>query len=132
MSEANGTAAGTASGRKLVTVNGKEYGTADAGDLNFVNFKKLAEAGTTGIVAEGIYVGTSANQFDPEKPNFKLQTADGGVTIVNAAGSLSSQMSKIPTGTYVAIDYQGMEKMEKGKYKGKSVHKIIVLREAAE
>lgn len=116
--------------RRLVTVNGKELNNeASDGELTFINFKKLAEAGTTGTVATGIYEGSILNQY--EKLDYKLRQANGDLVIVNAAGSLASQMAKIPTGTYVEVVYEGQSTMESGKFKGKAVHKIIVLREAA-
>lgn len=121
---------GATTGRKMTTVNGKSAeGNGELGELNFVRFSELAKNGVTGLVASGIYEGSLPNRFDAEKLDFKIRSANGDLTIVNAAGSLQSQMAKVPTGTYVEIEYFGKVTMEEGKFKGKQTHKIIVLRE---
>ena len=114
-------------GRVFKTVNGKSLdGGAQKGNITFIRPKELADAGTLGVVAEGVYVGTVPNNFDATKLDFKVQRDDGSLIILNSAGSLASQLGKIATGSYVRITYAGMTPMTKGKMAGKLAHSFIV------
>jgi len=115
-------------GRTFKTVNGKTLGDAPAskGGITFVRPKELAENGTTGVVAEGIFEGTVPNNFDETKSDFKVRKDNGDLIILNSAGSLASQLAKVAPGSYVRITYAGMKPMLKGKMKGKSAHSFIV------
>lgn len=125
---ANNEAAGSES-RTFKTVNGKVLGEREPGakgSITFVRPKELAAAGTTGVVAEGIYEGTLPNNFDETKSDFKVRRDNGDLIILNGAGSLTAQLAKVAPGSYVRITYAGMQAMTKGKMKGKSAHKFIV------
>ncbi len=111
--------------RTFKTVNGKEFNSQATGNLKFVRAKDLAAAGTTGVVAEGIYAQAIANDFGGT--DYKIQNEDGTATIVNGFGSLNKQMEKVQPGSYVQIQYLGMENGTTGKYKGKAMHKAVVL-----
>lgn len=127
MSESN-TAAGTeTAARKMVSVNGKSLdGNKQEGNLNFVRPGKLTDADTDKILAAGIYEGTTPNNFDAEKPDFKVRAENGDLTILNNCASLAKQFAKVQTGSYVEVTYLGKPVMTTGKYKGKSAHSFIV------
>lgn len=114
--------------RTYKTVNGKEA-SADLpkGDLSFVRASQLAKDGITGIVAQGIYEGTVPNRFDAAKPDFKVRGDAGNLIILNNAGSLASQLARVALGSYVQINYKGMQAMTTGKMAGKKAHSFIVL-----
>lgn len=117
----------TASGRKMVSVNGKDLGgTKPEGNLKFVRPSKLTEADVDTIVAAGIYEGTTENNFNKEKMDYKVRAENGDLTILNTCASLAKQLGKINTGSYVEITYLGKEAMQSGKFKGKQAHKFIV------
>jgi hypothetical protein len=111
-------------GKTFKTVNGKTVG--DGGTIRFVRPKLLAEEGTTGIVAQGVYQGTVANNFDDAKEDYKVLDDNGNTIILNSAGSLASQLKRVKVGSYVRISYLGMKPMTKGKMKGKDAHSFIV------
>lgn len=116
-------AADTNTGRTFKAVN---QAAAGAGSIRFVRPKALADDGTTGVVAEGIYEGTVPNTFEPTRNDFKVREEGGDLVILNATGSLSQQMGKVAQGSYVRISYSGMKKLTQGKLKGKSVHNFLV------
>lgn len=95
-------------------------------NITFVSASKLSEAGTTGVVAEGIYVGPKTNPNFPEKTDFELETEDGATLIVNGAGNLGSQMKSVSPGDLIQISYLGKNEMKKGKYKGKLAHNFEI------
>lgn len=99
---------------------------ANSAGLRFIRPKQLADDGILGVVAQGIYIGTTPNTFEPSRMDYKLTEDDGGTVILNANGSLTKQMSKVAEGSYVRISYSGMKKIESGKLKGKSVHNFTV------
>lgn len=118
-----GKAAKANSGTKFV----KPDGASEGQQLTFIKPAELSKAGKTGIIAEGLYVGTMPNQFDENKPSYKIEQEDGSVIVLNSGGNLKSRMSSIETGTLVQISYNGMSKMTKGKFAGKDVHQFDVL-----
>lgn len=119
--------AATNTGRKFVSVNGKDLGGEEtAGELTFVRASKLAAEGITGVVAEGIYEGGVPSRFDETKMDFKIRKDNGDLIIVNNTGSLAAQMAKVETGSYVQITYLGQEAATQGKYKGKLMHRYVV------
>lgn len=112
----------TQSNRTFTKVN-----SGSGGNLKFIRPKQLADDGIRGVVAEGIYEGTQPNTFEPTRNDFKVVSEDGALTtILNANGSLNSQMAKVEAGSYVRISYNGMKKVTKGKLKGKEVHDFTV------
>jgi hypothetical protein len=118
-------AAGT---RTFKSVNGKSLENDDskAGGITFIRPKELADAGTTGVVAEGIFEGTLPNSFDDAKSDYKVRTESGNLIVLNSTGSLASQMAKVAVGSYVQIQYLGMKPITAGKMKGKMSHSYIV------
>jgi hypothetical protein len=112
--------------RTFKTLNGKTVGEGQKGNLRFVRPSKLAEAGTTGVVAQGIYEGAIPNQFDEGKNDFKVREDNGDLAILNSTGSLASQMARVEVGSYVRISYLGKQTMSKGKMAGKQAHSFIV------
>lgn len=134
MSDENtqGTTAGTT--RTMVSANGKPLTQGERPELKFINFKKLNDAGTTGVVAEGIYEGSRVVEGGPYGPKteYSIRAEDGTLQIVSEAGSLKRQMSKIKTGKFVQVSYFGKETMEDGPRKGQLSHKVIVGLDASE
>jgi hypothetical protein len=132
MNDNNDTAAGTTqavSARTFVSTNGKPL-NADKprGELKFINFKKLNDAGTTGVVAEGIYESSKVVEgglYGP-KTEYAIRADDGTLQIVTEAGGLKGQMAKVDTGSYIQITYLGKQAMESGPRKGQLAHKVIV------
>lgn len=120
--------AAAATGRTFKSVNGKSLENDDskAGGITFIRPKELADAGTTGVVAEGIYEGTLPNNFDENKSDYKVRQDDGTLVILNSCGSLATQLAKVSEGSYVQITYLGMKPLTQGKMKGKSAHSFIV------
>jgi hypothetical protein len=120
-------ATATESGRKMVSVNGKELGAPkQEGNLSFIRPGKLTEADENKVVAKGIYEGTVPNNFDDTKSDFKVRSENGDLTILNNCASLAKQLTKVQAGSYVEITYLGKKVMTEGKYKGKSSHSFVV------
>lgn len=137
MSQENNTAAGTntgtSGGRQMVSVNGKPMGLpSENGTLNFVRPSKLGTEAVNTIVAAGIYEGTVPNNFDEEKPDYKVRAANGDLTIINTCASLAKQFEKVRPGSYVELTYLGKKKIEDGKYKGKESHSFVVAIDASD
>lgn len=101
-------------------------GNKDGKPLTIVRPSKLAKEGITGIVAEGIYMGTQQNPFDADQLDFRIE-GDETDYVINSAGSLTSQLGKVETGSYVQIQYMGKQKAKSGKAEGKMVHNFQVL-----
>ena len=108
------------------------------GELRFVNAKKLADAGTTGVVAEGTYEGRQDEQtkFGP-KSNVKVRAANGDLLIVNDTGNLDYRMSQavaqgLSIGDAIQISYLGKTPMKRGPYAGTMSHSFDVAIESAD
>lgn len=101
-------------------------GSGDGGNITYIRAKELAETGKTGVVAEGIYEGTQPNNFDDTKNDYKVRLEDGTLAILNRTGSLDNQLRQVAAGTYVRINYNGMETIKSGRMQGKSAHSFIV------
>jgi hypothetical protein len=115
--------------RKFKSVNGKDLsndGAEQQGELRFVRPSKLTEADRNTVVAEGIFEKTVPNKFDDKKLDYCIRGVNGDLTILNSAGSLASQMSKIELGSYVQITYAGKNVIKNGKMSGKEAHSFIV------
>lgn len=95
--------------------------------LRFIKAKQLADDGISGVILEGEFVGTIKNTFDESKNDFKFKLDDGNTVIINSTGSLTQEMKLIKPSDYVQVSYLGMDKLTKGKMKGKSYHKFQVL-----
>ena len=106
---------------------------ASSGDSTtiFVRASKLTEPG---VVAEGIFAGTLPNKFEEDKQDYKIEALEPDENgnkltyIVNAAGNLAYRMKSINIGDLIQIQYNGKQKSEKGRSKGKEVHNFDVLR----
>jgi hypothetical protein len=98
--------------------------------INYIRPKALAEAGTTGVILEGEYLGTVMN---PKSQNndFKFKTADG-ISVINRAGSLAIRMEQIQPGTLCQVVYNGQAEITKGTHKGVLAHQFNVLVEDGE
>jgi len=94
-------------------------------DVEFINAKKLFEAGTLGVILEGTYVGPVKNQFGTE--DFKFLNGEGKTVIINQTGSLTHQLKNIAPDTLCQISYEGKELVENGKNAGRDVHNFKVL-----
>ena len=123
MSNSNTTSADGS--RKLTAVLSNN---TDLKPLKIVRPSALAKDGITGVVAEGIYMGTTPNRFEPLNNDFRIN-GDVEDFILNTSGSLASQLSKVDVGTYVQIQYAGKRKAKSGAAEGKMVHNFIVLKE---
>ena len=120
--------AALATARTFKSVNGKDL-TAKLegqGNLRFIRPKELADAGTTGVVAEGIYEGSQPNSFDTTKSDYKIRLDNGDLVIINSSGSLAAQMAKVAVGAFVQVTYLGMKVLTQGKMKGKNSHSFVV------
>lgn len=122
----------TAAKPKFVPVDsGKSTGT-----VKYVKAKELAESGFKGVVAEGIFVGTTENQFNADKPNIKIESLEANedgtpnITIINAAGNLNYRMKSVNVGDVIQVSYLGQEKMKSDNkaINGKLSHQFEVLR----
>lgn len=119
------------------------------GSVVFVKPADLARAGFTGVVAEGLFVGTLPNSFNEEVNDFKIEAdvdfsikgidkdgqeysrkiSSGDVLILNGAGNLGYLMQSVGPGELVQISYLGKQEIEKGKMKGKLAHNFEVMTE---
>lgn len=95
--------------------------------LTFIKPAELNKLGKTGIIVEGLFVGTMPNQYDENKPSYKIEQEDGSIIVLNSGGNLKARMTGIETGTLVQVSYNGMAKLTKGKFAGKDVHQFEVL-----
>lgn len=111
---------GTETARKMKSVSGLE-----GAGIEFIRPSKLEGPGT--IINEALYIGSSANNFDEEKLDYKFETEDGKTLVVNGAGNLPYQMAKVPVNSVVTIEYKGKQEIKKGKLKGKLSHNFNVL-----
>ena len=99
----------------------------EGANIEFVRPSKLAEAGRTGLIVEGLYVGSVPNSFDEQKNDYKFETESGKMIVINGAGNLPYQMEKIAVNTLVQVSYLGKSKIKKGKMAGKEAHNFDVL-----
>ncbi|MEZ0209240.1 MAG: hypothetical protein ACAH17_03645 [Candidatus Paceibacterota bacterium] len=113
-------AATESTGRKMKSVNGLE-----GAGITFVRPSKLEGAQT--LVTEALYLGSTPNNFDEDKADYKFENADGTITVINGAGNLGYQMGKVPVNSIVTVDYKGKQEIKKGKLKGKMSHNFNVL-----
>lgn len=105
----------------------KPEGTGDLAPLTFIKPSELKEKGTTGVIAEGVFVGTMPNKYNEAKPSYKIEQDDGSIIVVNSAGNLQHRMAAVKQGQLVQISYNGMSKILKGKMAGKDSHQFEVL-----
>lgn len=106
--------------RKMKSVSGLE-----GAGVEFIRPSKLTGPGT--IISEALYIGSSANNFDEDKLDYKFETEDGKIQVLNGAGNLGFQMAKVPVNSIVTVKYNGKQKIKKGKLAGKESHNFEVL-----
>ena len=102
---------------------------SESAGIEFIRPSKLAEAGTTGVILEGTFVGSVPNSFDDQKLDYKFEKEDGGLVILNGAGNLNYNMKQVDIGEYIRVSYEGKQEITKGAYKGRSAHNFKVERE---
>ena len=95
--------------------------------IEFIRAKGLFEDGVEGEFLQGTFLEAVPNRYEESKFDYKFEKEDGGITIVNHAGSLAYEMQYINPGDYCQLLYKGKEKIEKGKMKGKEAHRFEVL-----
>lgn len=91
------------------------------GALVIVRPSKLAETGTTGIVAQGTYEGAKPNKFNATKNDYFIRdNTTNTLYIVNGTASLKSQLEQLDgtEGASVEVVYNGKKALKNGK----SVH----------
>src|SRR6185436_18328781 len=87
-------------------------------------FLKYAECKEGEILAEGTYLGTRQGQYGIQH---QVRDEKGDITVLNSAGHLNHLLENhASNGDYIQVTYVGVETLEKGKYKGKEVHKFDV------
>ncbi len=125
MSDENNT---QATERTFKSTNGKTLSQGERPNLKFINFKKLNDAGVTGVVAEGIYESSKLVEGGPYGPKmeYSIRAEDGTLQIVGEAGALKKQMDQVATGSYVQLTYLGKQPMKSGARKGTFSHSVIV------
>lgn len=86
------------------------------GKVVIVRPSKLAEAGTTGVVAEGIFEGAKPNKFNADKKDYFIRGADDTLYIVNETQGLKEQLGQEGLeGLKVRVEYNGKSKTKNGK-----------------
>ena len=91
--------------------------------IEFIRASRLDE----GVVLEGTYLESIPNPLNNEKLDFKFETEDGSIKVVNGAGNLGYKMKYISAGDYVQVTYRGKQEITKGSFKGKEAHNFEVL-----
>jgi hypothetical protein len=92
-----------------------------SGKFKFIKYKD-AEEGQ--ILAEGTYLGTRQGQYGIQH---QVKEDSGDITVLNSAGHLNFLLENhVSRGDYIQVTYAGVETLEKGKFKGKEVHKFEV------
>lgn len=102
-----------------------------------LNFKPVTESAITYLKPEqvgdlengviGTYIGTVEQQTKfGIKTNYKLESEELGLVVINGAGNLGFQMEQVQPGKLVKIEYRGTSAMKKGPYKGTQAHNFVV------
>ncbi len=112
----------TAETANETTKNFRKVGASANGNkpLRFIRPGELADAGITGLVLEGIYLGLVPND-KTGKQDFKFET-DSEIVIVNSNGSLGYKLGMVQIGDLVQVSYNGKDKITKGPNAGKMAH----------
>lgn len=87
------------------------------GELKIIRPSKLAEAGTTGVVASGVYEGAKPNKFNAAKSDYFIRGADNTLYIINETSSLKEQLDQLTaeTNTNVEVVYNGKKSTKSGR-----------------
>lgn len=91
-------------------------------------YVKFSECKVGDVLVEGKYIGTVANQFNKDKPNYEFKPLNGEANVVlNSAGKLVYLMDTyVQVGDLVQVTYKGKSKIDKGPMKGKEAHDFEV------
>ena len=104
--------------RKSLKDTAQKYNGNDSGPLVIVRPSELAKAGTTGIVAQGIYEKSEPNKFDATKVDYFIRDEKTGTLyILNQTQSLKEQLGQLDPADKVAVEvvYGGKMKTKNGK-----------------
>lgn len=112
--------------RKWKPANAAIAAAGTQGALKFIRPGELAEAGYSGVVAEGTFLKAVPNQIDNTKSDYYIALEDGSTAVLNSTGSLANQMKNVRVGDLIQVIYQGMKKLTTGRLAGKSVHQYLV------
>jgi hypothetical protein len=107
--------------RKMKSATGME-----GAGVTFIRPSKLTGP-QAGLIEEAVYTGSTPNNFDEDKSDYAFEKEDGSKVVLNGAGNLGYQMSKVQVGTICTINYNGKQKITKGKLAGKESHNFEVL-----
>lgn len=78
-------------------------------------------------ILEGTFIDSMPNKFNPSKLDFKFETEEGKVIILNGAGNLGFKMQLVNIGDYVQVLYSGKQEATSGTYAGTPMHQFDVL-----
>ena len=115
---------GTASAAQVEQINaagGNEWTSIKApdsqGPLVIVSASKLAEEGTTGVVAEGTFEKSEPNKFNETKNDYFIRGADNTLYIVRGTSGLQEQMNELKglEGAKVRLIYNGKIATKSGR-----------------
>jgi len=90
--------------------------------LSEITFVKPSEMEEGDVIA-GVYLDEVYGDYDT--PTFHIETEDGTVGL-NGTKQLVRLLSKVPKGAEVEIEYNGEQKLTKGRFKGKNFHNFSV------
>lgn len=92
----------------------------EAGNNKYI---KYADCEVDDVIAEGIYTGSREGQYGIQH---YVRQDDGTTVVLNSAGHLNFLLKdgNVRKGDLIQVTYCGTEKLEKGKYKNKDVHKF--------
>jgi len=76
------------------------------------------------VIIEGKYIGVFQGKFGNNC--YKIRKANGVVEAI-ACGSVNFQMENVSLGSLCRFMYEGKDNITKGKFAGKSFHKVNVL-----
>lgn len=105
----------------------KQNGKGESGPLVIVRPSELAKAGTTGLVAQGIFEKTEPNKFDPTKVDYFVRDEKTGTLyIINQTQSLKEQFGQLDPKDKIAVEviYEG--KKETKNKKGYHAFEVFV------
>lgn len=99
----------------LETMVSLKKSTETKGNIVIVRASKLAEAGVTGVVAEGVLEKAEPNKFDNAKTDFFIRGSDNTLYIVNSTQAIQEQLGQEGLiGMKVRVEYNGKKKSKKG------------------
>lgn len=88
-----------------------------AGALVIIRPSELAKAGTTGVVATGVYEGAKPNKFNAAKSDYFVRSTDGTLYIINGCKSIDEQLTQLTAedAATVEVEYNGKLTTKSGK-----------------